>query len=77
MIQDKSGIVVNDVKISVTNDKRFILYKRKFTFGNQPTLLFDKAVYPALKGLFEAIYQANSHALTLRQTAAAATTVKQ
>ncbi len=77
VVKDNSGIVVNDVKISVTHDKRLLLYTRSFTFGNRPTLLFDKTVYPALKGIFQAIYQANNHALTLRQSAAAATTVNQ
>lgn len=76
IVQDTSGIVVNDVKISVTSDKRVLIYKRSFTFGNKPALFFDRTVYPALKGLFERIYQANNHALTLRQSAAAATTVK-
>ena len=76
IIKDRSGIVVNDIKISVTNDKRLIIYNRDYTFGNGGSLRFDKEVYPALKGLFQAIYQANIHALTLKQSANAAS-VKQ
>lgn len=76
VMKDQSGISINDIKISLTNDKRFIIYKRDFSFGNGGVLRFDKEIYPVLKKLFEAFYQGNIHALTLRQSANAAS-VKQ
>jgi hypothetical protein len=75
-VADKSGISVNNIRISVTNDKRSILYKRDFSFGNGGVLRFDKEVYPVLKKLFEAFYQSNIHVLTLKQTTNAAQVTK-
>jgi hypothetical protein len=72
MVKDTGGIGVNDIKIGVSNDKRILVYNRDFSWGNKDKLRFGKEVYPALKSLFEAFYQANIHALTLRQSAAAA-----
>jgi hypothetical protein len=77
VVKDNGGVGIDDIRISVSNDKRFIAYKRDFSFGNRGLLVFGKEVYPALKGLFEAFYKANIHALTLRQTTTAAATVKQ
>ena len=76
VMKDQGGISINDIKISLTNDKRFIIYKRDFSFGNGGVLRFDKELYPVLKKLFEAYYQGNSHAITLKQRTAAAVTVK-
>lgn len=72
-VQDSSGIVVNKINISVTNDKKMLVYKRAFTFGDMPMLLFDRWAYPTMKGLFERVYQSNVHALTLRQGGPSAT----
>lgn len=69
LIKDNSGIGINDVKISVANDHSMLIYKRDFSFGNGGNLRFGSEVYPALKGLFEAFYRSNAHALTLRQKA--------
>lgn len=66
--KDASGIAINDIRIAVTNDKRTVIYKRDFSFGNGGNLKFDRESYPALKGLFEVFYRDNSHALTLRQS---------
>lgn len=74
VVQDRSGIAVNNIQISVTNDKRMIVYKRNFSFGNGDVITFGKEVYPGVKGLFEAVYKANTHALTLRQVATTAAT---
>ena len=73
LVQDNSGIVVNDTRITVSidNDIRTINYKRNFSFGNGGNLIFPKEVYPALKAIFERIYRANSHSLTLKQSAMA------
>ena len=72
-VKDTSGIGVNNINIAVSNDKRVLLYKRDFSFGNGGKLRFPREVYPALKGLFERFYQANIHALTLRQGTSSAT----
>ncbi|MEO6656415.1 MAG: DUF3857 and transglutaminase domain-containing protein [Pyrinomonadaceae bacterium] len=73
LVKDNNGIVVNDIRISVStdNDIRTVHYKRDFMFGNGGNLRFNKEVYPALKGLFELIYRANNHSLTLKQSAKA------
>ena len=70
IVKDPSSIGVDDINIAVSNDKRFVVYKRNFSFGNSGKLRFGKEVYPALKGLFEAFYKANIHALTLKQSVA-------
>jgi transglutaminase-like putative cysteine protease len=71
-VADSGGISANDVQIFVSNDKKLISYKRNFAFGNKGVLRFKVDSYQALKGLFEAFYKANTHALTLRQGTATA-----
>jgi hypothetical protein len=68
LMKDKSGVGVNAITISVSADKRLLRYQRDFRFGNNGTLRFGQEVYPALKGLFDAFYQGNTHALTLKQS---------
>jgi hypothetical protein len=72
VIQDNSGIGVLDVKMSISKDQKYLIYKRDFSFGNGGSLVFPTKAYPALKGLFEAFNKGNSHAVTLKQTAASA-----
>jgi len=69
-IQDPKGIGVQTIKISVTKDRKTIIYNRNFSFGNGGAIVFPLAAYPALKAMFEAFNQANSHVLTLKQSAA-------
>ncbi len=76
LIKDNSGIGVLDTKIYLSKDKKAIIYQRDFSFGNGGVLRFNKEVYPALKNLFQAFYQANSHAITLKQSASNASTSK-
>ena len=70
VIKDDSGVGIDDISIGVTKDKRAISYTRDFSFGNGGVLRFSKEVYPNLKGLFERFYQSDTHALTLKQSAA-------
>jgi hypothetical protein len=70
VIKDNSGIGILDVKMAITNDKKFLVYKRDFSFGNGGNLVFETRSYQALKGLFDAFSKGNSHAVTLRQAAA-------
>jgi hypothetical protein len=58
-----------NVKIQISSDKR-LLYSRKLAFGNNGRLLFPVATYQALKQVFDAIHQADMHAITLKQAAA-------
>jgi hypothetical protein len=59
------------IKMSVTTDGHALIYHRKFTFGAGEHILFPVASYPALKTLFDMIYQNDAHTITLKQTAAA------
>jgi hypothetical protein len=71
-IRDRDGIGTDDFRIAVSTDQRLLTYKRDFTWGNNGLLRFQKSVYPIVKQLFDAFYTANSHSLTLKQSAAAA-----
>jgi transglutaminase-like putative cysteine protease len=57
------------VKISISKTNK-LLYQRQLTFGNDSILLFDAKAYPTLKQIFEGIYKADAHALTLKTDAA-------
>jgi hypothetical protein len=65
---DASGIGKNQIEMGLSQDKRVLIYKREFSFGNKDQLVFSAATYPALKRLFEAYNKANTHSLTLRQS---------
>ncbi len=58
-----------DVKISVTTDQKSLIYKRGLRFS---MLLAPKTNYTALKNAFDAVHQADNHAITLKQGVAAA-----
>jgi transglutaminase-like putative cysteine protease len=74
VIKDPNGIGIDEIKMAVTADKKKLIYRRNFSFGNGGNILFDQPAYPALKGLFEAFYQANAHAITLKQSSTTAST---
>ena len=71
-LKDKQGIGVHNVSIGVRGQNELV-YNREFSFGNNGFVRFDKASYPALKGLFEAFNKADVHQLTLRESAVAST----
>lgn len=58
-----------ETSLGVTKDQKILVYKRKFKFS---ALMLPKANYSAIKGAFDAIHQADNHALTLKQGAVAA-----
>jgi hypothetical protein len=63
-----------EVKISVTTDKRKLIYHRAFFFGGgRAGLLFPAAGYPQLKGLFDELNKRDNHTITLKQGAASGT----
>lgn len=68
-VADASKIGALDVKISIDSSKNAILYKRSFYFGNNGKILFPASVYQPLKNLFDAFHKADTHAITLKQTA--------
>ncbi len=72
--QPFSAIPVGDYKpsIGVTKDGRTMIYRRKFFFGGQDTIVFPVSSYARLKGYFDAIHQADNHTVTLKQAAATA-----
>lgn len=66
-IKDQQGIGFHETNISISSDKKMLVYSRKFSFGNGGFIRFPVASYPAIKGLFEAFNKADVHQLTLRQ----------
>ncbi|MGH9802539.1 MAG: hypothetical protein ACRD82_19415, partial [Blastocatellia bacterium] len=58
-----------DTSVGLTKDQKTMVYKRKFRFT---ALILQKANYSMVKGAFDAVHQADNHAITLKQGAAAA-----
>jgi hypothetical protein len=69
--KDNQGISLNDIKISITQDRKTLVYRRNFYFGNGGFLYFPVKSYAAVKGLFDMFHRGNTHQLTLRQAAVA------
>jgi hypothetical protein len=59
-------------KISVSNDGKFLVYKRRFFFGGGGSILFPVTSYATIKTLFDAINKADNHTITLKQSGATA-----
>lgn len=55
-------------ELGLTRDKKTLVYKRDFKFTS---LMIPKTSYSALKNIFDAIHQADNHAITLKQDTAA------
>ena len=55
--------------LAITRDKKTLVYKRDFKFTS---LMIPKTSYSALKQIFDVVHQADNHAITLKQGAAAA-----
>ena len=73
-LKDKQGIGSHEVKMGLTKDGKTLVYYRDFSFGNNGFIRFPAGSYSALKALFEAFNKADTHQLTLRESAAASTT---
>lgn len=58
--------------ISVTTDGRSIIYKRQFFFGGGGKILFPVTAYAQVKTYFDQLHKQDSHAITLKQSAASA-----
>ena len=61
------GIFSHKTTISISNDGKFVGYKRNFFFGNKGFIRFPVTSYGQVKNLFELINKADVHQLTLRQ----------
>jgi hypothetical protein len=56
-----------DVKITITKDGRTLRYKRSFMFGGNGGILIPAANYAQLKVVFDAVYENDTHTITLKQ----------
>ena len=66
LLADANRISTLDINIGVSADQSVLVYQRKFHFGNGQ-LVFPKAVYPAIKSMFDKFHNADSHTITLKQ----------
>ncbi len=53
-----------DVKLSLTKDRKMLIYERKFKFG---VMMIPKQFYSDIKKLFDILHQQDAHTVTLRQ----------
>ncbi|HEV7798374.1 MAG TPA: DUF3857 domain-containing protein [Pyrinomonadaceae bacterium] len=67
---------ISDYKpsIAVTMDGHTLVYKRTFFFGGGNTIVFPVETYAKLKSYFDALHQSDNHTVTLKQSAATAST---
>ncbi|HEX8181430.1 MAG TPA: DUF3857 domain-containing protein [Pyrinomonadaceae bacterium] len=70
---EAGGVSKYDVHISVTKDKRTLIYNRQFVFGATGDVsYFTPQSYPGLKQIFDELYRRDNHTITLKQDAATA-----
>ena len=70
--QSTQDICEQTIKMAITQDKRTLIYHRKFFFGGGGQIFFPTTSYAALKNLFDMINSNDGHTITLKQAAAAA-----
>jgi hypothetical protein len=68
-VKDSKGIARLKIGMSVNQAGNVLSYKRSFHFGGGGTTLFPASSYQPLKGLFDAFHRADTHAVSIRQTA--------
>jgi hypothetical protein len=66
-IADPNQIASDTVQMAIDNTGRLLKYTRKFYFGGGGNILFPNKSYAAVKSLFDAFQQADSHTITLKQ----------
>ena len=64
---DPKKISLLDIRIARSNAGNVLNYNRHFHFGGEGFVLFDALNYQAIKGLFDAFHNADSHTITLKQ----------
>jgi transglutaminase-like putative cysteine protease len=67
-VADPKRIGVDRVQMSIDNAKNILIYRRNFQFGSGGYTLFPKTSYPAIKRMFDAFYEADTHSISLKQT---------
>lgn len=69
-----SGQNISDYKVTLGTDKdqRVLVYRRKFFFGADGSILFPAANYELLKRYFDRVYKSDNHTVSLKQSAATA-----
>ena len=60
------------VRTAFDKTTKTIKYNRELTFGDKEVLMFDQKNYPALKKVFDTVYSADNHILTLKASALSA-----
>jgi hypothetical protein len=69
LTQNISG---QNTRISVSQDGRTLILKRRFFFGGNDGILFPATSYAGLKDLFLMVHKNDNHTITLKQNAAQA-----
>lgn len=75
-VSDSSRIGMNKIEINVDKTSNSLVYSRRFYFGANGKLLFPVGAYQPLKNLFDAFHRADTHAISLKQTAQTAQSVR-
>ncbi len=57
------------IRISVDKANNNLIYKRRFHFANNGSMVFPKASYEPLKNLFDEFHKAEMHTITLKKEA--------
>jgi hypothetical protein len=63
-----STVCKYEVKILVTDDKRTLIYNRKFLFGACGVILFPSEAYQQLKTVFDTLHNRDNHSIALKQS---------
>jgi hypothetical protein len=60
---------IGDLKVTMGVDQKTntLVYHRRFYFGANGNIIFPVAAYPAIKNLFDAFHNADTHIITLKQ----------
>lgn len=56
------------MQLFISKDHRLLRYTRKFLMGGEGRILYSVQDYPMIKRFFDAVHQADSHTITLKQT---------
>lgn len=68
-LKDSQGISRLKIGMAVSNTGNILSYKRSFHFGGGGKTLFPATSYQPLKALFDAFHRADTHAISIKQTA--------
>ncbi len=69
VIADAGKIGALNIKMSIDSARNVILYKRNFHFGGGGNILFPADSYKAVKNLFDAFHKADTHTITIKESA--------